>query len=203
MQDLTNKQFGRWTVLAFSHKQGKNYYWYCECSCELKTIKPVNTAHLNNGKSKSCGCLSREINTKHSLDGNKIYHVFNSMKARCYSKYNKSYKNYGGRGILICEEWLRDVRVFVNWAEENGYREGLTIERIDVNGNYSPENCTWVTRNDQMNNMRRNIFITFENQTKTLAQWARIINIKFETLYYRIVTAKWNVKDALTKPVGR
>lgn len=203
MKDLSGKVYGRWTVIKFSHRKGKNYYWVCKCSCEKNTIKTVNSAQLNNGQSQSCGCFNKETITKHGLNGNKLYHIFNSMKARCYSTTNKSYKNYDGRGIKICDEWLNDVKLFIEWAHKNGYKEGLTIERKDVNGDYCPQNCCWESRKTQSNNTRKNIFIDYNGKTQTLTQWAEEYNIKPHTLYYRYVLKNWDIDKSLNTPIRR
>lgn len=153
MEDLTGKKFSRLTVLGFAGRRGNNYYWECQCDCG--NIRQVQAQGLRRGSTKSCGCYNREIITKHGLDGDKLYHVFNSMRNRCYSVNNNSYHNYGGRGIAICDEWLNDVTVFIEWAHNNGYAEGLTIDRIDVNGNYEPSNCRWISLYDNVLHARR------------------------------------------------
>lgn len=201
MKDLTGMKFNRWTVLRFDERRNKNYYWMCECECG--TIKSVNGCHLPRGASKSCGCLNKEIITKHGLDGNKLYHVLNSMKNRCNNPNNNSYANYGGRGIKVCEEWSNNPVEFVKWANDSGYEEGLTIERINVNDGYYPGNCTWVKPERQANNKRSNVMITHDGKTQSLSDWAREVDIHPQTLHYRIQIAKWNTKDALSKPVRR
>ena len=153
MEDLTGKKFSRLTVLGFAGRRGNNYYWECQCDCG--NIRQVQAQGLRRGSTKSCGCYNREIITKHGLDGDKLYHVFNSMRNRCYSVNNNSYHNYGGRGIAICDEWLNDVTVFIEWAHNNGYTDGLTIDRIDVNGNYEPSNCRWISLYDNVLHARR------------------------------------------------
>jgi hypothetical protein len=107
------------------------------------------------------------------------------MLERCYDKSSQAYKNYGGRGIVICNEWL-DIRIFHNWAMGSGYKKGLTIERIDNNGPYSPENCKWATRKEQARNKRNNIHITFRGEDKILAEWSKILNIPEDTIKWRL-----------------
>jgi hypothetical protein len=198
MKDLTGDKFGRYTVLEFSHRKGNNYYWKCRCDCGNERL--VNAGGLNNGSSTSCGCYNHEVITKHGLDGNKLYHVLNAMKNRCTSPKNKGYMNYGGRGITLCEEWMNDPDAFIRWANENGYKDGLTIERVNVNGNYCPENCRWVDRKEQANNTRTNLFIEYNGETRTLSQWAEHIGIKMNTLYQRIVIAGWPIEKAMITP---
>ena len=123
-----------------------------------------------------------------NLADNKLYKVWYAMNYRCYDKKSNSYSNYGARGITVCDEWRKDFKTFESWALNNGYSEGLSIERINVNGNYCPENCTWATHLEQCNNMRRNIFVTYLGKTKTLAQWSREMNRTYESRrdsYYR------------------
>lgn len=118
----------------------------------------------------------------------KLYRVLASMKNRCYNKNEPGYKNYGGRGIKVCDEWRNSYEAFESWALSHGYAEGLSIERIDVNGNYCPENCKWATQLEQCNNMRRNIRVTYLGKTQTLAQWAKELGKLYESLrdsYYR------------------
>lgn len=117
-----------------------------------------------------------------NLADNKLYKVWYSMKYRCYNPKSNSFKYYGARGISVCNEWFNDFRAFELWAFSNGYAEGLSIDRIDVNGNYCPENCRWSTKIEQCNNMRRNILITYLGKTQTLAQWARELGRQYESL---------------------
>lgn len=199
MKDLTGIKYGRLTVLGFSHRKGKNYYWLCKCECGNETT--VQSGHLKNGGIKSCGCLNSEIITKHGLDGNKIYHVFNSMKNRCLSVKHKSYERYGGRGITVCDEWLNDVKTFVKWSMENGYEEGLTIDRIDNDKGYSPDNCRWTDKHTQSRNTSTNTYITFNGESKILCDWADQLGILRPTLCHRLYVAKWDIEKAFTTPV--
>lgn len=201
MKNLVGNIYGRWTVLRFSHRNGKNYYWECQCSCDKHTVKTIQNP--SSMRSQSCGCLSSEAKTIHGLDGNPIYHVFNSMRFRCYNKKSESYKNYGGRGIAICDTWLNDVTSFVSWANETGYKKGLTIERIDVNGNYCPENCKWATTLEQSYNRRDNVWIEYDGETKTLCQWADCFGIRRSTLCHRLYAQHLTINEALNKPVRK
>lgn len=189
--DLTNQKFGRLTVINFAFNKSRRSYWKCKCDC--KNIKIIEGYKLTSGHTKSCGCLSKENlkklaenSIKHNLTNSKIYRTWQNMKNRCYNKKVKSYKYYGKRGIKVCDEWKNNFLNFYNWAIKNGYKDNLTIDRINVNGNYEPSNCRWATKEEQANNKRNNHFLTYKGQTLTINQWARKINIPRETIKTRI-----------------
>ena len=192
-QDLTGQRFSRLTVIerVKSHKlNDKHAYWKCLCDCGNYCI--VASHHLRSGETKSCGCLNN------GKSYTRLYRIWNDMKCRCYRYKETAYKYYGDRGIIVCDEWLNDFQAFYDWAMANGYDDTLTIDRIDVNGNYEPSNCRWVSRKVQMNNTRRNHLITYNGKTQTIAQWAEELNIKQNTLLYRIRRG-WSIEKALTK----
>lgn len=137
---------------------------------------------------------------KHNLCKNKVYYIFYSMKQRCYNPNNKSYKNYGNRGIKICDEWLSNFINFYNWAMDNGYKEGLSIDRIDNNKSYSPENCRWTNRKIQNLNKRNNKYLTFNNKTMTISEWEKELNLKSDRIGYRLRYG-WSIERALTEKV--
>lgn len=123
------------------------------------------------------------------------------MKSRCYNKNDKRYKDYGGRGIIVCDEWLDKENGFMNfyqWAMASGYKDNLTIDRIDNNGNYKPNNCRWATDKEQSRNRRSNHLIKYKNETHCIAEWAEKLNIKQTVLIQRIYTYKWSIEKALT-----
>lgn len=138
----------------------------------------------------------------------RLNNVYHGMKARCYNKNAPKYKNYGARGITICEEWKNDFKTFADWAVKNGYDEKAkrgtcTIDRIDVNGNYEPSNCRWVSTKVNCNNKRNNHLITFENKTHTLSEWAKLLGIKNSTLSMRLKHYKWAIGKALNSESKR
>jgi len=197
--DIINKKFGRLLVLK---KNGLNKYgrslWLCRCDCGNKVI--VEEYNLRHGRTKSCGCLQREllINriTTHNMTHTNLYVAWIQMRDRCKNTANESYHNYGGRGITVCERWEK----FENFYSDMGERpKGLTLERIDNNKGYSPDNCKWATHKEQANNSRHNVIINYKGQRLIMAQWAREIGIKCNTLSRRI-QRHWPIEKALTQP---
>lgn len=158
VNDLTGKKFGRLTVIKrCGSNKNRRALWLCQCDCGNTKIILGNS--LLSKSTLSCGCYNKEhsknIHTKHSLSYTKLYKVWGGMKTRCYNPNFMYYCNYGGRGIAICKEWKDDFSNFYKWAISNGYREGLTIDRINNDGNYEPSNCRWITRAEQNRNQRK------------------------------------------------
>lgn len=183
--DLAGQKFNRLLVLK-SFNKGKRKYYLCKCACGNEI--EVRSDRLKNGHTKSCGCLYKETRAEapktHGKSNTKIYGVWKSMCLRCSNPLDHAYKYYGGRGITICEEWKNDFQAFYDWAMANGYQEGLTIDRINVNGNYEPSNCRWATRKEQGNNTRRTIHITINGVTKNITDWANEIGVSVQTISY-------------------
>jgi hypothetical protein len=169
--------------------------WRCKCDCGEERL--VVGSSLLDGRSKTCGC-SR---SSHGMRSTSIYAVFRAMQQRCYSKKAVGYPHYGGRGITICAEWLADRRTFFAWAKRSGYQEGLTIDRIDNDGNYEPDNCRWTDVLTQANNKRSNRFVEFCGERKTIAQWARSRGLSTNCLWGRIQNG-WPIERALNMPSG-
>jgi hypothetical protein len=184
IKDLTGQKFNRLTVVKFSHSKNRKTFWLCKCDCGNEKI--VRSDSLKDESVKSCGCLNHENGIiTHNMSGTKIYHVWASMKNRCNNPNANHYSDYGGRGINYNEVW-ETFELFYEWAIKNGYKEGLTLERIDVNGNYEPSNCKWITIQEQQNNKRDNVLITYKNKTQNIAQWARELEVSFNLLYGRL-----------------
>ena len=210
--DLTGQVYGRLTVIKrvddyISPSGDRKVQWLCKCKCGKEVIVTGN--NLRKGNSKSCGCYNRELLTKinltHNASNTRLYHIWICMKDRCYNPKNKKYKDYGGRGIIICDEWINDFEAFANWAYDNGYIENVsrgecTIDRIDVNGNYCKQNCRWVNQKVQSNNKRNNHYITYNGETHTVTEWNNILGYKKGVLSRRIFSG-WSIEDAFTKPV--
>lgn len=208
-EDLTGKRFGRWTVLRESgikvEPNGKHLrFWVCRCDCG--TVREVYQRRLKNGKSLSCGCYKNEVtaqfSTKHGLYKSRIYKIWHGMKKRCYLPSMPTYKHYGGRGITVCEEWLGNngLQNFYDWAMANGYTDDLTIDRIDVNGNYEPNNCRWVTMKVQANNKRNNRYLEVDGDTVTMSELSEASGIPYSSLWRRIEKGM-DIKEASLTPI--
>ena len=157
MIDLTNKKVGRLSVLNQHGAQGKQLTWLCRCDCGNTVV--VRGDHLREGTTRSCGCLGKEnrengANFKHGGRKTRLYSIWAGMRKRCTNKNCTAYGNYGGRGIKVCKEW-KDFSVFRDWALKSGYLDSLSIDRINVDGNYEPANCRWATAKMQANNRRK------------------------------------------------
>lgn len=195
LKDISGQKFGRLTVLDKLHNHHKrNTYWLCVCECG--NLVEVQGSTLKNGRSKSCGCLLKDTNTKHGKAHIPLYNVWVSMKQRCYNKCNKRYENYGQRGIAVYDEWKDDFQAFYDWAMSHGYKEGLQIDRIDVNGNYEPNNCRWVDVKTQQRNKSNNKLYTINGVTHCLSEWCETFNLKYDTVHMRLYRG-WSIERAL------
>lgn len=209
--NLEGQRFGRLTAISLTEKRtcGGNSIWLCRCDCGNEAL--VSSSSLKNGGTRSCGCLAKEITSKrmkensyrttHHGSSERLYLVWKAIINRCYNEKDGRYKDYGGRGIKVCNEWKNDYSAFRSFALNNGYKPNgkygdSTIDRIDVDGDYCPENCRFVNLFVQENNRRNNHNLTYKGRTQTIAQWAKETGIKPGTLYSRIERG-WSVDRAL------
>lgn len=182
-EDLSGKVFGKLTVVRHVGKDRHSHNrWLCQCECGNMTV--VDTSCLVQGKTKSCGC-AKIVEKQDGRTGTRLYNIYNEMKYRCYGQYSTNYRHYGGRGITMCDEWKNDFITFKDWALSHGYNDSLTIDRIDVNGNYCPENCRWATMLEQSNNKRNTIKMTYGGVTKPLSIWAKEFGLSYMTVYHK------------------
>lgn len=204
--NLTGKRFGKLVVIKTAGKTKNGaYLWQCKCDCGNEII--ANVGNLRNGHTKSCGCLRvdrcKTNFTKHGLEHTRLYGIWSDMRLRCYDEKNIAYHRYGGRGITICDEWKNDVKAFYDWATANGYNDSLTIDRIDNDGNYCPENCRWATVKEQASNRRSNILVTHNGKTQTMKKWANEVGTPCKVVWARMQKLGWSAERALTEPVKK
>lgn len=209
-EDITGRKFERLTVIRFLGNNERDVIqrnWLCQCDCG-RTIK-ANAYTLKQGLLKSCGCLKEEmkpwigeISKKYKYSNKRLYSVYKAMVERCTLPKCRSWHNYGGRGVKVCPEWLGDngYDAFAEWALSHGYdpdapRGQCTIERIDTNGNYCPENCTWKTNQQQQNNRRGNIVVEYNGETHTLMEWSTILGIRYSSLRYHYRLKKRSIDE--------
>lgn len=198
--NLVGKKFGKLLVIAKAEndKNGKSQ-WRCKCECGTKTIVRAN--NLLGGYTKSCG-RHKEKRVIHGERKTRLYTIWTNMKRRCLCKTSTKYSLYGGRGIEVNHDWKENFISFRDWSMNNGYRDDLTIDRIDVNGNYEPNNCRWVTPKEQCRNTRKNVFITLNNETHCISEWGEKFGIKPSTIAYRL-KAGWKEEQAIKTPSRR
>lgn len=190
--NLIGKRCNKLRVIDYLGTKNNRTVWGCMCDCG--NYKIVQGKLLTNGKVKSCGCLH---STMSNLSNHKLYHILHGVKNRCYNIKHKAYPRYGGRGITICDEWLNDFKSFYDWAMSNGYQDNLTIDRIDNDKGYSPENCRWVDRKTQQRNRRSNRNYTISGETHCLKEWCEILNLNYNTVHRRIKYYNWTIEKAL------
>lgn len=191
VHDLTGQRFGRLTVIGLKDTNTRKTFWICQCDCG--NLKEVRSDSLIAGNIRSCGCLKREQDKKNLINpsiiksqdagfkcsNTRLYSIWQKMRGRCYNIHDTHYHRYGGRGITVCNQWREDFISFYKWAMENGYKDNLTIDRIDNDGNYCPENCRWATQKQQARNRSTNVNITIGNSTRTLTEWCEIFNVDY------------------------
>lgn len=202
------KTFNDLTVIETVHVSPK-WLWKCRCKCgSEKLYLPYK---IIAGHTKSCGCAKKErchemtkkYRITHGGSGERLHYIWNSMKQRCTNPNNKDYPLWGGRGITVCDEWLHDYAAFRKWAYDNGYKKNLTIDRIDVNGNYTPDNCRWIEMERQSRNKRDNVYVEFRGERKLLIEFCEEFGFNYYTIYGRIYNHGWSVDEALSTPIGK
>lgn len=189
---ITQNKFGKLTILKEVRSNKGLNLWECKCDCG--NIKTARASHIFNGYIKSCGCIKKGTHT-HGLSKTRIWNIWMGMKARCLNANEPAYKHYGGRGITVCKRWMK----FENFYEDmvTSYAPNLSLDRINVNGNYNKSNCRWATRTQQANNTRSNKYLTYKGRTQNLSEWAKEIGVNYHTLYGRIYAYKMPIEKAL------
>ena len=174
--------------------------WLCRCDCGTERI--VSAHSLRNGSSQSCGCYHSDImhdvgkvNVTHGMSNSRLYRIYKHMRNRCYNKNDARYKYYGARGIVVCDEWQK-FETFRDWALSNGYSDSLSIDRIDYNKDYCPNNCRWADDIQQSNNKSNNKLFTYNSETHTIAEWAKIYDMPYKKLWKRL-SMGWGIEKAL------
>lgn len=197
---LNGMIFGDLEVIEVSDRDKWNNMMY-NCKCKCGNYKVIRASDLTRGHTTSCGCKISKANksrSTHNKTNTRLYRIWAGMKTRCHNDNDKGYINYGGRGIKICNEWSDDFEKFYSWAITHGYKSNLSIDRINNDGNYEPNNCRWVTSEVQGNNKSNNKYITYNGQTKSIMDWAEIIKIPYPTLWNRLYKYNWTIEQALT-----
>lgn len=204
--DITGQRFGRLVALRpTSQRRSGKVMWLCQCDCGNTTLSTSN--NLKSGGTRSCGCLYKETRQgklKHGMTGERLHRIWKGMHSRCNNKNAKSYENYGGRGISICNEWNGDNGFlnFYEWSMKHGYADNLTIDRIDVNGDYTPNNCRWVTQHEQTRNKRNTINLTAQGKTMCLTDWITKYGYRVHYLYWhkgKAEAVKWLEEQEVKK----
>lgn len=183
--DIIGQRFGRLMVISEAEERTKCGEVKYLCQCDCGNTKIIAGTSLRYGKSKSCGCLLSESTAKrsrsHGKSKTRLFKIWAGMRDRCTNPNRREYKDYGGRGITVCKEW-EDFQAFYDWSMANGYAENLTIDRVENDGPYSPDNCRWTTRKTQSNNTRQTVHITIDGETKNMEQWAATIGVARSTI---------------------
>lgn len=201
--DILGNRYGQLVVVSEAEKRGGMYHYLCKCDCGNEKV--IQRYSLTQGKTISCGCFHKKMvgsrYKSHGMSGSSTYEVWCGMKKRCYRKSSISYSNYGGRGIYICDRWRNS---FQNFLDDMGEKpDGKSIERIDNDGPYSPENCIWADRKTQSRNRRANRVIRFKGQEMCLSDWARTLGMPMSALSRRINHLGWDTEKALTTPIKK
>lgn len=205
LRDLTGKRFGKLIVLSIAYKKSAKgsrtrIYWNCKCDCGKEII--TRSDYITSGQSISCGCSKIMRLTKHGESRTRLYRIYDRMKQRCYNPNHEHYKDYGGRGIIICNDWLSCFDNFSKWAKENGYNDFLTLDRINPNEIYCPDNCRWVNMKIQNNNKRNTIYLKYNGENIPLTILAEKLNIPRHILYSRYKKG-WENDKIIFTPINK
>lgn len=180
-------------------KKRKKAYWICKCSCGNPSYFIVEGTCIRSGNTLSCGCVKKDRHPQsHGQSKGKLYAVWVAMKKRCENANSHDYVRYGGRGICVCDEW-KTYEPFYNWAMNNGYLEGLELDRVDNDGNYCPENCRWTTHREQCRNRSTNIWIEYNGKKLSPREWSKITGIPDATIRARLQCG-WTSEEAILVP---
>lgn len=197
-----NKKYNKLTILSIVKNDSEMWKTKVLCKCDCGNEKVITLSNITNGRTKSCGCIQKASKKKQKTHGKsktRLYKLYYAMVYRCYNTKSNDYKDYGLRGITVCDEWLNDFMSFYNWAYANGYNDDLTIDRIDNNGNYEPNNCRWVDNTTQANNKRTTKYLTYNNKTQSMKQWANELDIPYSFIKYHVTKHKTPLKEIIKK----
>lgn len=194
--DITGQKFGRLTVVErLENDKHNRSVFRCKCDCGNEITAAGRNLRIR--KVQSCGCYAKDKKKEviHGLSKHPLYRIWLGIKQRCYNLNAKRFQDWGGRGITMCDEWRNDFQAFYDWAIANGYEKGLSIDRINNNDNYTPENCRFTTVVEQQRNMRRNNMIEYRGETKTLSEWCEILNLNYNNVKSRLRYG-WSIERA-------
>ncbi len=197
---LLGQRFGRLLVTLLDERRAINGERYWKCICQCGNICLVTTSNLRRGNVRSCACLQREANTTHGRSHSAEYKTWEAMRRRCMKPKDKNFHSYGGRGITVCERWQKFEHFFTDMGEKPTPKH--SIDRIDNEGPYSPDNCRWATQQEQCQNRRGNLYLTYEDRRQTITEWARESGLKIGTLFWRIHRG-WSIERSLKTPIGK
>ena len=208
-QNIIGQKFGMLTAIEEleSEKGARDKARYFLFKCDCGNVKKIRGDSVWRGQITNCGCITREVFSqkakerfyKHGQSSSRLYFIWRGMKNRCLNKNHVCYNDYGGRGIKVCDEWKNSFIAFRDWALQNGFKDNLSIDRIDVNGNYEPRNCRWATQKQQTNNTRRNHYIVYKDIKATLRFWQTLLNIPHSTFYNNLLDYDWNLEQYLSE----
>jgi len=194
--------YGQLLVVRFSHLKGKAPVYECLCDCGNTCNKRI--WEMRNGKVSSCGCAKRKLKTHGQTRGeySRIYRIWRGMKSRCYNENNKNYFRYGGRGVIVFDSWVNNYSEFQRWSLENGYKDNLTIDRVDNNGNYEPSNCRWTTMVVQARNRRNSMVVIYNGESVNLMEISEKVGIRVSVIRSRL-NYEWSIEKSIETPLRR